>query len=166
MRARAGLVLFVLTVAAALLLSSCAGFGRRLVEPRIALDAVRLDEFHLDSADLLFVFDVENPNDVALVLDAVGYRLRVAGEPLLRGRTTERLSIPARGDSRVELPVRIRYSDFARVVERLGRRERPEYELDADFLFDAPYIGGIQVPLRRTGELPLARWFDRLGRSR
>lgn len=150
-------------------LSSCAGLGRSIIEPDVSIAGVRLEEAHLNSAEFLFEFEVDNPNAVGLVLDALDYRLHLNGRPLLDGRRDRRLEIPANGESRVELPVTIRYADILQVIDSFdGRRgRRPDYELEANFRFDAPILGAITVPVRERGDIPLDRlqaYLDRFGR--
>jgi LEA14-like dessication related protein len=156
-------------LAALLVLSSCAGLGRSLVEPSVSITGVHLEEAHLNGAEFLFEFEVDNPNAVGLVLDALDYRLRLNGRQLLDGRRDRRLEIPANGESRVELPVTIRYADLLQVIDSFDgqRSRRPDYELEADFRFDAPILGAITVPVRERGDIPLDRlrgFLDRFGR--
>lgn len=156
-------------LAALLVLSSCAGLGRSIVEPDVSITGFRLEEAHLNGAEFLFEFEVDNPNAVGLVLDALDYRLHLNGRQLLDGRRDRRLEIPANGESRVELPVTIRYADLLQVIDSFdGRRgRRPDYELEANFRFDAPILGAITVPLRERGDIPLDRlqgYLDRFGR--
>ena len=153
---RTGLAAVALLSLAAL--SACAGLGRTLERPQVNITNVRVAETHLTAAELVFEFEVDNPNAVALVLDQVGYRLRLNGEQLMDGRRAERTRIEASGESRVELPVTIRYDDLFRVIRSFeGRRGRPDYALDADFRFDVPMLGAVTVPVRETGTIPLDR---------
>jgi LEA14-like dessication related protein len=144
-----------------LLVSACtgAGLGRALRDPDVNIVGVRVEEVDLAGADLLFEVEVDNPNALALVLDQVGYRLKINGRHLLDGRQDERTEIAARTESRLELPVTIRLDDAYRVLRSFegSRRDRPDYELEADFRFDAPIIGGITVPVRKTGFIPVER---------
>lgn len=146
-------------LAALLAFSSCSGFGLGDVVRRPQVDIVGLDvrNASLFGANLLFEFEVDNPNALALVLDGIGYRLRLNGEPLLDGRHDERMEIAARGESRIQLPVTLRYADLARVIESFEGRERPDYALEADFQFDVPVLGAVVVPVREEGEIPLNR---------
>jgi len=156
----AGLILLV-TVAA------CAGFGLGDVVQRPKVDIVGADltRTGLEGADLLFQFDVDNPNGVALVLNGLDYRLRLNDRPLLNGRRNDRTEIAARTESRVDLPVTVRYEDIVRVLETLDDRDTPSYELQADFQFAVPVIGSITVPVTKKGELPLDRFLrSRIGR--
>lgn len=143
--------------------SACAGLGRSLQRPEVNITSVRVAETHLTAAELVFEFEVDNPNATALVLDEIGYRLRLNGEPLLDGRRAERTRIEASGESRIELPVTIRYQDLFKVIRSFeGRRGRPDYALDADFRFDVPILGFVTVPVRETGSIPIDRFKELL----
>ncbi|HEV8577597.1 MAG TPA: LEA type 2 family protein [Thermoanaerobaculia bacterium] len=149
----------VLTVLAALSFTACAGLGGlgNVVQPQVDVTDVRVLGTTLTGADLLFQFRVDNPNAVALVLDAIGYRLRLNGQPLLDGRRDQETRIAANGRSVVELPVTIRYEDVYRVIRSFENRSRPDYALDADFRFEVPILGAVTVPVSKRGEIPLDR---------
>ena len=144
---------------ALLALVSCSGYGSlaNMVRPQVDVTDVKVLGTTLTGADLLFQFRVDNPNAVGLVLDAIGYRLRLNDQPLLDGRRDQQLRIGANGRSVVELPVTIRYEDVYRIIRSFSNRERPDYALDADFRFDVPILGAINVPVTKRGEIPLDR---------
>lgn len=148
-----------LALAALLSLAGCAGLGLGSVfrEPDVDVIGAELTRTGLSGADVLFEFEVDNPNGVALVLDGLDYRLRLNDEPLLDGRQDKRTEIAANGDSRVNLPVSIQYDDILRVLETLDDNERPSYELQADFQFAVPVIGTVTVPVTKRGQLSLDR---------
>lgn len=148
-----------LILAALLSLAGCAGLGLGSVfrEPDVDVVGAELTRTGLSGADVLFEFQVDNPNGVALVLDGLNYRLRLNDKPLLDGRQDSRTEIAANGESRVNLPVSIQYDDILRVLETLDDNERPSYELQADFQFDVPVLGTVTVPVTKRGQLSLDR---------
>lgn len=148
-----------------LALTGCSTLGLAgLEKPEVRLMGVDVGSVGLDSAELLFDFNVDNPNQRNLVLDGIGYRLDVEGARLLDGRRGERTEIMASGDSRVTLPVTVRYSDLSRVLRNLRREDRPSYELKADFEFNTPVIGTMIVPVTQRGRVPLDRLAGWIGR--
>jgi LEA14-like dessication related protein len=138
------------------LLSSCAGFGRVYEKPRVRVLGADVAGVSLTSADLVFDVAVENPNRFSFVLDTVGYRLRVNGEPLLDAQSDLRAEIAARGVSEVRLPVTLRFADVLRVLQTLKDEQRAGYDLTADFRFEVPVVGRISVPVRKQGDFSLA----------
>ncbi len=155
---------FAAALAAVLALAACAGLGgyADLVRPEVDVTDVKLLGTTLTGADLVFEFRVDNPNAVALVLDGIGYRLRLNDEPLLDGRRDEETTIAASGRSVVELPVTIRYEDLYRVIRSFEGKRRSDYALDADFRFAVPILGSVTVPVSKRGEIPLDRLRSRL----
>ncbi len=164
------LTLRPLTLLAGLLIlvSGCAGIGlgNALRNPDVDVVSAELTRTGFEGADLLFEFEVDNPNTFGMVLDGLDYRLRLNGKPLLNGRQSNRTEIAAQTESRVQLPVTVRYDDLISVLETLDDTTRPSYELQADFQFAAPIVGTITVPVTKRGEIPLQRLLDRLGRGR
>lgn len=134
-----------------------------LEEPEVRLMGVEVGDLGLDSAELLFDFEIDNPNSRGMVLDAVAYRLNLEGEKLLDGRRGERTEIAARAENRVTLPMTVRYDDLFRALRTLGRENRPAYELQADFEFNAPLVGTMIVPVNRKGRVSIDRLASRLG---
>ena len=74
--------------------------------PRVDITGVKLVSATLSGADVLVQFQVDNPNDTPLVLDGVGYKLRLNGQPLLDGSYDQRTEIAASGPTTVSLPVK------------------------------------------------------------
>jgi LEA14-like dessication related protein len=159
-----------LTAVAAVVLTVMALAGCSLVQiatmepPRVDITGVRLVSATLSGADVLVQFQVDNPNGVDLILDGVGYKLRLNGQPLLDGSYDQRTEIAASGPTTVSLPVKIRLDDLYRVIDSLGRNRTPEYTLDADLRFAVPVLGEISVPVSKHGKVPLDRLLEGIGR--
>lgn len=151
-------------VLAMLALTACASLGNVFREPDVDVVGAELTRTGLSGADVLFEFDVQNRNAVALVLDGFNYRLRLNDKPLLDGRQDQRTQIAANAQSRVNLPVTIQYDDVLRVIETLDDGSSPNYELQADFQFAVPVLGTVTVPVTKRGRLSLDRILSRIGR--
>jgi LEA14-like dessication related protein len=158
--------LLAVALSAVLVLAACSGLGglARVVQPNVDVTDVKVLGTTLTGADLLFQFRVDNPNAVSLVLNEIGYRLRLNGEPLLNGRSNQETRIAANDRSVVELPMTIKYEDVYRVIRSFSGRQRPDYNLDADFQFNVPVLGAVTVPVSKRGEIPLERLRDAIGR--
>ena len=154
-----------LILAALLAVAGCASLGNVFREPDVDVVGAELTRTGLSGADVLFEFEIENRNAIALVLDGFNYRIRLNERPLLDGRQNQRTEIAANAQSRVNLPVSIQYDDILRVLETLNDRDDPTYELQADFQFAVPVLGTVTVPVTKRGELSLDRFLrSRIGR--
>ena len=153
---------FLPVLSVLLVLSGCSAIENIVRQPDVSLTDVRLTAASLAGADLLFKFQVDNPNSRGMVLDGIGYKLRLNGEPMLEGRRDERIEIAA-GQSTVELPMAVGYADLYRVIRSLASTDKPTYAIDAEFRFSVPILGSITVPVSRRGEIPLDKVHFGLG---
>jgi LEA14-like dessication related protein len=135
----------------------------RMEPPHVDVTGVRLLSTTLAGAQVMVQFQVDNPNDRELVLDGVGYKVRLNGQRLLEGRYDQRTEIAASGRTAVELPVTIRLDDLYRAIRSLRGNNDPDYSLDADLLFAVPVLGEVTVPVTKTGKLPVDRLLQQLG---
>ncbi|MFL6202432.1 MAG: LEA type 2 family protein [Thermoanaerobaculia bacterium] len=151
--------LILVALLALLVLAGCAGAGLGSVfrEPDVDVVGAELTRTGLSGADVLFEFEVENRNGIALVLDGFNYKIRLNEKPLLDGRQDRRTEIAANTQSRVNLPVTFQYDDVLKVLETLDDRSDPTYELQADFQFAVPVLGTVTVPVTKRGQLSLDR---------
>jgi LEA14-like dessication related protein len=156
--------LLAVALCAVLPLAGCLSGLARMVEPSVDITDVKLLNASLSGADVLLRFEVDNPNDVNLVLDGIGYQLRLNNQPLLSGRDDRRLEIAASGRTPVDLPVTIKFQDLYRVIDTLRGDRNPEYALDADLRFAVPVLGDVTVPVTRTGRVPVDRLLQQIGR--
>ena len=149
-------VLAVLAVPVVLVFffTACAAYQNLAHPPKVTLADVQLKGASLAGADLVFRFQVENPNSRGMVLDGIGYKLRLNGQPMLEGRHDQRIEIAA-GPSTVELPMTVRYADLLRILRGLAASSKPTYDLDADFRFAVPVLGSVSVPVSKRGVIPL-----------
>ncbi|HYX26341.1 MAG TPA: LEA type 2 family protein [Thermoanaerobaculia bacterium] len=137
--------------------TACAAYQNLVHPPRVTLTDVQLTGASLAGADLVFRFQVDNPNRRGMVLDGIGYKLRLNGQPMLEGRHDQPIDIAA-GLSTVELPMTVGYADLLRIlrtIRGLAASSKPTYDLDADFRFAVPVLGSVSVPLSRRGVIPL-----------
>src|SRR5947199_10062476 len=108
-------------------LAGCAVNALAYMEsPKVDVTGVKLKGTTLSGADVLVQFRVENPNDVNLVLDGIGYHLKLNGQPLLNGQYDQQIEIAASGPTTVDMQVTIAFDDLYRVIGTLQNRKNPE----------------------------------------
>jgi len=143
-----------LSLFALVFLNGCALYQNLAHPPKVTVSDVQLSGVSLAGADLVFHLQVDNPNSRGMVLESIGYKLRLNGKPMLEGRHDDRIEIAA-GASAVELPMTVGYSDLLRIVKGLASSAKPFYDIDAELRFAVPVLGIVNVPLTRHGEIPL-----------
>jgi hypothetical protein len=104
---------------------------------------------------------VTNPNQVALPLGAIDYRLTSGGAELLDGKAKPKsASVPAGGSADVSLPLTVTFENLLGIGQTVYRSGGViPYELDAGLTFEGgnPLLGGggARAPLRYEGKLDL-----------
>jgi LEA14-like dessication related protein len=114
---------------AAMLLGSCAVM--HLQAPAISLTSVELTDVQIDQQQFSVHLHVQNPNDRPLPIKSVSCTLEVEGVEVGQGKSVAPFSVPANGDSDVEMLVTTNFATsvpnlLLRVVQR---KQLPEYHL-------------------------------------
>lgn len=126
-----------------------------LEAPRARATGVSFQDLDLQSLGLAFEVEVENPYAVDLPLLRVGYDLASGAVPFLEGSAPLSGVVPAGGRRTLELPVRVQFAGLLEVLSGVSPGSVVPYEAGLDFFVDAPAIGEMRLPVRRTGELPI-----------
>ena len=148
-------ILLGLLLAGLPVLAGCAGIENIVERPTVRLTDAEVTGVSLLGADLVFEFEVDNPNAVGLSLAGFGYDLSINGEPFLDGDRAERLRLDPQSGTTVELPLRVRFADLFRAYDSLRGKDVSSYQLDAEFRFDVPVLGIVRVPVTERGSIPL-----------
>jgi LEA14-like dessication related protein len=112
-----------------MLLGSCAVM--QLQAPAISLTSVELTAVQIDQQQFNVHLHVQNPNDRPLAIKSVSCTLEVGGVDVGQGKSTGPFTVPANGDSDVEMLVTTNLASsvpnlLLRVVQH---KELPEYHL-------------------------------------
>jgi LEA14-like dessication related protein len=109
----------------------------------------------LENIVLLFDVEVENPYATSLPLIDIGYSLTSGGMKFLEGTVKPTGSIPARGKQVIQLPATVQFSSLFATLKGLKPGAIVPYTADFKLGVDAPILGRIDVPLSKSGELPV-----------
>jgi LEA14-like dessication related protein len=140
---------------ALILLTGCAALQDAITPPEVELSELAIVGVALDRQDFRVGLLIDNPNPLPLPLEQVSFDIRLAGEGVLRGRSTEPMTLPARGQETLRLDVS---SDLVSSVRRLlalaqGPTDALPYELTGEIALDRPLRR--TLPFRTSGEVPL-----------
>jgi len=109
----------------------------------------------LQNAVLLFDIEVANPYGAALPLADLSYALNSNGKKILEGSIQPSGSIPARGTQVLQLPVTVGFAQVMAAFKGVKPGSVLPYTADFRISLDAPVVGKIEVPLSKSGELPI-----------
>ena len=142
----------------ALTLSGCAAARSVLAtseRPTADLIGAHLQSIGLDRSTVAFDVKIHNPYDVDLPLLDVRYRIASEGEEFLTGEADLSGVIPAGGDQTVTVPATVVYRELLDLLDQIQPGQVIPYIAELALAVDAPGGTRFEIPLNRTGELPI-----------
>ncbi len=96
---------------------------------------------------------LDNPNNVPLQLSGYDYEVSLAGSPAVSGRSQDSLTVPALGQSKVEVPVFVKLGAVPRVLAGFLSQKQVPYEVSGGLRLTALAGGLLRVPFHFRGTL-------------
>jgi len=124
-------------------------------KPKAHVIGVSIRGLSLENVVLLFDVEVENPYATSLPLIDLGYALSSGGNKFLEGTLTPTGSIPARGRQVIQLPATVPFSSLFTALKGVKPGAIVPFTADFRIGVDVPVLGRIDVPLSKSGELPV-----------
>jgi LEA14-like dessication related protein len=143
-----------------LLLAGCAGLPGKPLPPKVELVGVRVQSVAAGDLRLAVKLDVDNPNPFALDIARIDAEINVNGTQLAAATLPAPVSIAAAATTAVDLELRSRLDQLARVLERADGSGRMPYAVTGTAVLG----DGTRLPFARRGELPVGNWLQ--GRRR
>lgn len=132
-------------------LAACSTLNTALVQPTVDLKSVKVANATLADATLIFNFQVQNPNEIAISVDRIKYALSVNGQPLTNGILDQGLKVNGKSLINVPLPVPIKYTDLGSSLATFLGQEITPYEITGDV-----QAGFLTIPFQQKGDLKLS----------
>jgi LEA14-like dessication related protein len=126
---------------------------QNLQKPKASLKGVKLDNISLESANLLFDVEIENPYAVALPIVNIDYGVTSNANNLFAGKADIAGTVPANGTKMLSLPVKVTYMDLVKAFKGVRPGSKIPYQADVGLSVNAPALGVLRLPLNKTGEL-------------
>ncbi|SMO68314.1 LEA type 2 family protein [Fodinibius sediminis] len=126
-------------------------------KPRLSVDDVRVTGFNFHQMQLIYDIKIENPNAVALQMLGYDYNLDLNGSSFIKGDQTEQVDIDAGGESIIQVPMTLDFSDVYQAISGLSDQDETTYNFLSHLRFDLPVLGATEIPVRKEGSLPLLK---------
>jgi hypothetical protein len=85
----------------------------------------------------------------------------VEGSDLVQGESSTAITLPAGGESLVEVPILLKLNTVPRALKALLLQDKLKYELSGGFRL-ASVLGGMKVPFRFRGVITRQEGLERL----
>jgi len=143
-------------------LTGCANLAQILNQmdvqkPVVTMKSVDLTALSLETADLQFTLEINNPNSFGINLAGFDYQLDINQHPFLNGDQPDKIEIGGRNSSLLDVPVTINYIRLFDAVRDLLENKKADYKVDFGFKFDLPVLGNTRIPVSHSGSIPVPK---------
>lgn len=137
-----------------LILSGCAGLGRRLEAPRITLSNFSVQEIKVFESVFKIELRVFNTNDTPLEIKGLNCDLEINGKRLATGVANDKTDIPSYETGIIPMTLYSSVLDVMGVLRGLAKTDKLQYTLTGRLRLGKGAIPST-IPFTSTGELPL-----------
>lgn len=135
-----------------LTLNACATLKEMVKEPTVTFRNVTAQDLSLTQGTFLFNFDVENPNALGLTLNDITYDLRLNQKDFIKNKLEKGVSLPAKGNAVMQIPVTVRYTDLFHSLSDALASDVVHYDLKGTV-----GIGPLTVAYRHEGKIDMPK---------
>ena len=144
---------FSLTIS--LCLSSCGVrdlASGKMAPPEVAFQGLTIYPPESQCWPLSARLQLTNPNPEPMRILGCDYEFSVEGADLVQGESVAAITLPAGGESLVEVPILLKLNAVPKALKALLLQDRLKYELAGGVRL-ASVLGGLKVPFRFRGEI-------------
>lgn len=139
-----GLLLFLI-----LSLSACSTGVKGVAEtPEVSVYGVKIANMNLSEANLALALRVKNPNAFSIPLRGFDYGLSLNGVEVAKGSESKNLTISAKEDRIIEIPVRIGLMQLVQAVPDIVKSRNFTYDLKGK-----AHLPLVNLPFQRIGKV-------------
>jgi LEA14-like dessication related protein len=124
----------------------------RVAPPEVAFQGLTVYPPESQCWPLTARLRLTNPNPEPMRILGYDYELTVEGAGLVQGQSVDSVTLPAGGESLVEVPILLKLNAVPKTLSSLFLQDKLKYELSGGFRL-ASLLGGLRVPFRFRGEI-------------
>ena len=153
---KSGLKIVVLILlVSTLLLTGCAGVGKRLEPPRISLANIQIEEFTGFETVFQIKVRVFNTNDVDLKVSGIDADLEINGKPFATGVSKTAVKIPSFETQIVPVTLYSSVIDIVKGIHGLHQSEKLSYRLSGKLRVSGDSMPAKTLPFEAEGQVTL-----------
>jgi len=123
-----------------------------LEPPKVALKSLALGRPTGQGLPLECTLLVDNPNPQDLRVLGYDYELQLEGQPVLQGESREEVTLPARGQALVTVPILLKLRALPGLLPSILKEEKLHYQVAGGVRL-ASLLGGFRVPFHFQGQM-------------
>ncbi|HMB40817.1 MAG TPA: LEA type 2 family protein [Balneolaceae bacterium] len=126
-------------------------------KPSLEYSNISVQSINFNQAELLFNFEVNNPNPIGITASGYSYDFLVNSNSFLSGNQDRNVNIGSSRSSVLQVPVTLQYTELLNTFRSLLQSDEFNYALSTEFLFDIPGLGQQRLPANASGRLPIPK---------
>jgi LEA14-like dessication related protein len=126
-------------------------------KPSLSVDDVRVTGFNFQEMQLTYDIKVDNPNAATLQMLGYDYNLDLNGNSFINGDQTKRVTVGASGESIIQVPMTLNFSDVYQAINGLAQEKKTAYNFASNLRFELPVLGETEIPVKKKGSIPLLK---------
>ncbi len=123
-----------------------------LEPPKVALQSLALGLPTAQGLPLECTLLVDNPNPQDLRVLGYDYELKLEGQQVLQGESREEVTLPARGQALVTVPILLKLRALPGLLPSILKEEKLNYQVAGGVRL-ASLLGGFRVPFLFQGQM-------------
>ena len=128
--------------------------------PSIGFGKLKMDKIRLTGADLTLNIKIKNPNAISFILKDMNYKLNVAGTEWINSNMTQSMSIDAKNENTIEIPISLNFLSMGQSVYNLLKGDHTlKYNLigSAELGSSLSLLNDFEIPFNQTGETKILK---------
>lgn len=145
--------LFPLVIlSAALALKGCATLDQIIQKPTAQFSHMTITNADLMQANVVFNFNVANPNPINIRANRITYDLKLNGRNFVAGELAQGMTLAGGSTSKLSIPVTLQYLDFFESLAQMWKAKGADYTLTGGFS-----VGPFRIPYQARGAFDLPK---------
>jgi LEA14-like dessication related protein len=138
---------------------SCAQISElaNISKPSLSVVDMNITGLTLQDIELTADVEINNPNNVGIDLSSYSYALDINNTNFAAGDEQRGMTIKAKNRSIIQVPVTLTYTELLQTFQSMKDRDESDYNFSADFGFDLPVLGTVNVPVQYNGKIPVVK---------
>ena len=105
---------------------------------------------NLMGTTLIFVVNVENPNNQDIKVKSVAYKVFLSGKEFSQGATEKEILVPGKQSAEIEVPLAVRYQDLLNSLGDIIMANEVAYKIEG-----TAKLSFINIPFNKEGKVEL-----------
>lgn len=141
------------------LFQSCAQLSElsNISKPKVSISDMNVTGLSLQSVELTADVEIDNPNNVTIDLNSYKYALDINDVNFISGNEESGMDIKSKESNIVKVPITLDYSELLQTFQSLRDENESNFNFTADFTFDLPMLGMVNVPVQYSGKIPVVK---------